>query len=127
MTEEVKTVTHEGQVYEIGKDYLFSLNELDWTYLKLTDIDGGYEKVFCTRRRAWRYIKEIPASESMGTITPAPIELINGEAYMFGYGKALDAVGIYDKQEKRFYFARGRYYGYESCTNIRLMTVAESK
>jgi hypothetical protein len=80
---EVNTVMHEGSVYEIGKDYLFSLNELDWTYAKLTDIDGGYEKVFCTQSYEWRYIREIPASRTMGTITPAPIEPTMAELFVF--------------------------------------------
>jgi hypothetical protein len=116
-----KTVTHEGKVYQIGKDYLFSLNELDWTYEKLTDIDGGYEKVFCTQSYEWRYIKEIPVSRTMGTITPAPIELIDGAAYMFDY-KGASYIGIFTSPPHRFIQVDGWTLA-TYCTNIRLMTL----
>ena len=116
-----KTVTHEGNVYEFGKDYLFSLNELDWTYAKLTDIDGGYEKVFCTQENEWRYIKEIPASENMGTITPAPLKLIDCSAYMFNY-QGRQGVGLYEEDDRSFFMV-GQSYNLEDCTNIRLLTV----
>ena len=116
-----KTVTHEGNVYEFGKDYLFSLNELDWTYAKLTDIDGGYEKVFCTQENEWRYIKEIPASRTMGTITPAPVELVEGNAYMFNI-RGDEVIGLYDLESGTL--AGGRYCLHCSAvSNIRLMTV----
>ena len=125
MTEEVKTVTHEGNVYEIGKDYLFSLNELDWTYAKLTDIDGGYAKVFCTQEAEWRHIKEIPAPKNAGTITPAPIELIDGGAYMFDY-KGRQLIGLCNVSTEQFITTESRIL-YRYCKNIRLMTVAERK
>jgi hypothetical protein len=120
---EVKTVTHEGNVYEIGKDYLFSSNELDWTYSKLTDIDGGYERVFCTQENEWRHIKEIPALRTRGTITPAPIELINGSAYMFEWAGKIGISGIYSGANARFYLGGGGVREISSCTNIRLLTV----
>ena len=123
--DKVKAVTHEGKVYEIGKDYLFSLNELDWTYSKLTDIDGGHAKVFCTQENEWRHIKEIPASETIGTITPAPIELIDGDAYMFNY-RGDEGIGLYEEDESLFFMV-GCSYNLENCTNIRHMTVTESK
>ncbi len=118
---EVKTVTHEGNVYEIGKDYLFSMNQLHWTYASLTDIDGGYAKVFCTQENEWRHIREIPASRTMGTITPAPIELIDGNAYTFDYRKA-SYIGLYEEQTYRFINVNGFTLS-THCTNIRRMTV----
>ena len=118
-----KTVTHEGKVYQIGKDYLFSLNELDWAYAKLTDIDGGYEKVFCTQENEWRHIREIPASRTMGTITPVPIELIDGNAYMLDYrGNRKAIVGVYNQEEESFLTRRGTLRPWNAI-NIRLMTV----
>ena len=124
---EIKTVTHEGQVYQIGKDYLFSMSQLHWTYASLTDIDGGYDKVFCTSQEEWLYIKEVPASENMGTITPAPIELIDGNAYMFDYDNQGNISGVYDSESERFYFTKGRHVSVSNCMLIRPMTVAESK
>jgi hypothetical protein len=116
------TVIYDGNIYEIGKYYLFSMNSLDWIYAKLTNINAGYDKVFCTPQEDWLYIKEVPASENMGTITPAPAELIEGRAYTFNYeGQNTD--GIYDAQSERFYYTKGRHLLVSSCTNIRLMTV----
>ena len=123
----IKTVTHEGSVYEIGKDYLFSMNQLHWTYASLTDIDGGYDKVFCTSEKEWLYIKEVPASENIGTITPAPIELIDRNAYMFDYHENRKAaIGVYSKIANNFITVGNNYFA-DKCTNIRLMTVAEKK
>jgi hypothetical protein len=123
---EIKTVTHEGKVYQIDQDYLFSVRGTTWVYEKLIGIDYSYSKNFCTASNEWLYIKEVPASENMGTITPAPIELINGAAYMFDYdGRKIDRVGVYDEPSNRFYFPIG-HSPTSSCTNIRLMTV-ESK
>tara|TARA_R110000850_G_scaffold24625_6_gene71908 strand:- start:4452 stop:5036 length:585 start_codon:yes stop_codon:yes gene_type:complete len=121
------TVTHEGNVYQIGQCYLFSMNQLHWTYASLTDIDGGYDKVFCTPEKEWLYIKEVPASENMGTITPAPIELIDGNAYMFDYDNQGNISGVYDSESEKFYFTKGRHVSVSNCMLIRPMTVAESK
>ena len=118
-----KTVTHEGSVYEIGKDYLFSMNQLHWTYASLTDIDVGYDKVFCTSEKEWLSIKEVPASENMGTITPTPIELIDGNAYMLDYrGNRKAIVGVYNQEEESFLTRRGTLRPWNAI-NIRLMTV----
>jgi hypothetical protein len=118
-----RTGTYEGNVYEIGKDYLFSLNELDWTYAKLTAFSGWCSKPFCTFDREWSYIKEIPASRTMGTITPAPIELVDGNAYMFDYHENRKAiVGVYSQGEESFLTCMGILRPW-NVTNIRLMTV----
>jgi heterodisulfide reductase subunit A-like polyferredoxin len=121
---EIVTVTHDGKVYQIGQDYLFSVRGTTWVYEKLTDIDGGYSKPFCTKSKEWPYIKEVPASESMGTITPAPVELVDGSAYMFNVriGKKYHA-GIYDSKQHIFSISQGQWIDFESATNIRLMTV----
>jgi hypothetical protein len=121
---EIKTVTHEGKVYQIGQDYLFSMDEINWSYGKFIDIDGGYSKPFCTSNMEWLYMKEVPASENMGTITPAPIELVDGGAYMFDY-KGASYIGIYTSPPHRFINVDGFTLS-SYCTNIRLMTV-ESK
>jgi hypothetical protein len=119
------TVTHEGNAYEIGKPYLFSMSGVTWSYDNLIDIDGGYSKPFCTKSKEWHYIKEVPTSENMGTITPAPIELIDGNAYMFDY-KHVSYIGLYDQPSFRFIQANGFTLS-THCTNIRPMTVSESK
>ena len=123
---EIKTVTHEGKVYQIDQDYLFSVRGTTWVYEKLTGIDYSYSKPFCTASNEWLYIKEVPASENMGTITPAPIELIDGAAYMFDYeGRKVDRIGIYLEHDNHFVFPIGSIHT-TNCTNIRLMTVVET-
>jgi hypothetical protein len=61
-------------------------------------------------------------------ITPAPIELIDGKAYMFdesGYQKK-DCVGLYEKFRHKFHLTNYAVF-VNDCTNIRPMTVTESK
>jgi hypothetical protein len=120
---DIKTVTHEGQVYQLEKPYLFSISGVTWFYAKLIDIDGGCSKPFCTKFKEWRYIKEVSASEEFGTITPAPIELIDGAAYMFDL--ATQWVGFYVKERNSFFSGRSsgnKLAGVSECKNIRLMT-----
>jgi hypothetical protein len=126
MSKKTKIWLHEGNIYELGQDYLFSDNKVHWTYGALTDLDGGYDRVFCTVDKEWLYIKEVPASENMGTIKPAPIELVNGAAYTFDYHPSRKpAIGVYHKIAGNFFTVCGNYCAVK-CTNIRLMTV-ESK
>jgi hypothetical protein len=120
------TVTHEGNVYEIGKYYLFRMHSVTWTLGILEKINNSDTCYFCTPFKEWLYIKEIPASEHLGTITPAPIELIDGNAYMFDY-EGVSCTGVYEAVTERFYFTRGRHILASYCTNIRPMTVTESK
>jgi hypothetical protein len=56
---------------------------------------------------------------------PAPIALIDGNAYMFDY-KCASYIGIYASPPHRFIKVDGFTLS-SYCTNIRLMTVAESK
>jgi hypothetical protein len=120
------TKEYQGQLYELDQGYLFSNNQKNWMFTFLINIDKTCSHAFVTSQQSFNYIKALPASEHIGTIIPAPIELDHGKAYTFDYGNRLDAVGVYDKCEKRFYHLRGMYFGFEGCTNIRLMTV-ESK
>jgi hypothetical protein len=124
---EIKTVTHEGKVYEIGQEYLFSNDGTHLVYERLKAIcpkssypfeghDGKFSK----------YIGVLSDCKDQGTITPAPVVLINGAAYMFDSKFMKDAVGIYDKSSHRIYFTEGLFTEAEWLENIRLMTV-ESK
>jgi hypothetical protein len=123
---EIKTVTHEGKVYQIDQDYLFSVRGTTWVYEKLIGIDYSYSKNFCTASNEWLYIKEVPASENMGTITPAPIELVDGAAYMFNCDTDVDVIALFSKGGGLFVKNNGAAFNACFCTNIRLMTV-ESK
>ena len=126
--DEIKTVTHKGQVYEIGSVYLFSDDGEEWWLDRLVSINVEESPIFNSvslfesEGEAWTLIKK--SNDSIGTITPAPIELIDGAAYMFDYqGKQL--VGLYYNLNCMFYMADSRF-SVTNCTNIRLMTV-ESK
>jgi hypothetical protein len=133
---EIKTVTHEGQVYEIGKDYLFSDTKGTWVYSKLLGIESDDISPFKTYILCWKFIKDMPPSEEFGTITPAPVPLINGKAYTFNCEDSNDFVGVYDKACDDFIGIDNKdcdkdctsvkIIEAKGCTNIRLMTV-ESK
>ena len=61
--------------------------------------------------------------KAAGVITPAPIDLIDGDAYMFDYHKnRRSAVGVHRKSENAFITSKNCYFVFD-CTNIRHMTV----
>jgi hypothetical protein len=124
---EIKTVTHQGQVLKISKLYAFSNDHKHNCERRLKSVDKSNTKYPFDDHAgvSWRYIKAIDSSE-LGTITPAPIELVDGAAYMFDYeGRKVDRIGIYLKHDNHFVFPIGSIHT-TNCTNIRLMTV-ESK
>ena len=57
---------------------------------------------------------------------PAPIELDHGNAYTFDFGDSNNVIGVYDNTNNDLIGTDDTYYA-RDCTNIRLMTVAESK
>ena len=118
---------YQGQLYQLDQGYLFSNNQKHWMFTFLIDIDKTCNQAFVTSQQSFLYIKKLPASENMGTITPAPIELVDGAAYMFDWIERpmKNSVGVYDLNSQRFYFVSGHILS-SYCTNIRLMTV-ESK
>jgi hypothetical protein len=121
---EIKTVTYEGKVYQIGGIYEFSDSSDYWTIDELLSIKSAVGYPFKVKDCEWSLIRE--AKSKIGTITPAQIELVDGAAYMFDYeGRKVDRIGIYLKHDNHFVFPIG-YIHTTNCTNIRLMTV-ESK
>jgi hypothetical protein len=120
---EIKTVMHDGQVYQLRNHYLFSDTGVSWEVDELISIDNDVEYKFEGAYASWKYCIEIPSDE-IGTITPAPIELIDGNAYIFDY-KHASYIGIYTSPPHRFILVDGFTLS-SYCTNIRLMIV-ESK
>jgi hypothetical protein len=121
------TVTHEGNVYELDKHYLFGNSHQLHRLLKIDKssvfpfrvLDKGQENGFT---------KIHLVDLDTGTITPALIELIDGNSYMFdesGYQKK-DCVGLYEKFRHKFHLTNYAVF-VNDCTNIRPMTVTESK
>jgi hypothetical protein len=96
---ENKTAVYNRKVYEIGSPYLFSEHGKEWIYGILTDVDCNYKKPFCTDAQDWSSIKEIPSGAN-GTITPAPVEMINGNAYLFDINDST-YIGFYNKFQDR--------------------------
>jgi hypothetical protein len=122
------TVTHEGNVYEIGQSYLFSDDGVKWHAGNLVSLDSEHEYLFRWDACGFKKIKKLKAS-SLGTITPAPIQLVDNAPYMFEVGGS-KFLGFYETSQEAFF---DRDDGGEEvaklsdCTNIRHMTVAESK
>jgi hypothetical protein len=129
---EIKTVTHEGNVYEVGKRYVFTdslplgehftVSRLNFIYVP--NSDPSY--VFDSEGLPYRYAVSLSeVNLDAGTITPAPIEFVNGAAYMFDYRASKDVIGIYSVCTETI-SSIGDDFISKNCTNIRLMTV-ESK
>jgi hypothetical protein len=119
-----KTVTHEGNVYELDKHYLFGISQQLHKLLKIDKLsdypfrvmDKGDENGFKTM-----HLVDLDA----GTITPAPIDLIDGNAYMFNV-QGNEVIGLYSSDDETLTSARYCLH-YSMMSNIRPMTVAESK
>ena len=126
MIEEIKTATHKGNTYQIGKVYAFSDYGEEWEHDILKEFQEDSRHPCHGESENWNLIRAIEPS-GLGTITPAPIELIDGGAYMFNSHntKLLDAIGLYEENNNRFYF-NGSYADLAYCSFIRLMSV-ESK
>lgn len=115
----IKTVTHEGEVYQIGGVYEFSDEGIDWYVDSLISIDDSKKRPVKGYCWEWKLIKK--SKRKIGTVTPAPVELVDGAAYMFDYHLS-SYVGIYEKTSLRF-IQVGGFTLSTNCTNIRLMTV----
>ena len=124
MIEEIKTATHKGNTYQIGKVYAFSDYGEEWEHDILKEFQEDSRHPCHGESENWNLIRAIEPS-GLGTITPAPIELIDGGAYMFNY-QGRQGVGLYEEDDNSFFMV-GQSYNLENCTNIRLMTVPESK
>jgi hypothetical protein len=118
-----KTVTHEGKVYQIGGVYEFSDAGKDWAVDELLAVGERGAYPFEARKFEWELIREVNCT--IGTITPAPIELVNGAAYMFDSDDTV-WLGFYSEIQNSFYdrLSNGvKISNFKYCTNIRLMTV----
>jgi hypothetical protein len=137
---EIETIEFQGVIYQTDQNYLFSMDEKNWSYAKLVRINidntpsvNVIDRPFLTSYQEWRYIKEIPKSDNMGTITPVPTKLIDNAAYMFNCHSgnnswlSFNRLGFYESSQDAFFNERDG--GDESakaceCSDIRLMTLA---
>ncbi len=110
-----------NKMYVMGGLYEFK-DESDrcWGIGRLVDINGGQFKSNTGTKREWfYYIREV--SIEAGTITDAPIELIDGKAYQFDYMNKT-RVGYYCSDNDQLMF-RGGWGRGSVCTNIKLLEV----
>jgi hypothetical protein len=126
--EEIKTVTHAGKAYQVDQEYLFSNDGTHLVYGRLKAICPASSYPFEAHDGfLCKYIGLIQDCKDQGTITPAPIELIDGAPYMFYLKTTL--TGFYRASRKSFctrLIGGNKICGVTEATNIRLMTV-ESK
>jgi hypothetical protein len=126
------TQEYQGNVYDLEGIYL--ANDIGsgegnlWTTIRLNSINPKSTHPFrVSDREGWKYITVIRSPQTFGTITPAPIDLIDGNAYTFDYHKnRKPAIGVYSKSNETFLTVSDDHFAF-NCTNIRPMTVAESK
>ena len=118
----METVTHEGNVYEIGKHYLFG-NTYQLHKLLGINSESDYPFRVLDKGQGNGFTKIHLVDLDEGTITPAPIELIDGHAYMFNYRNCA-SVGLYQQSSFRFIQVDG-FTSSMHCKDIRKMTVVE--
>ena len=115
------TVEYKGNIYEIGKGYLFGdVISNPYFYGKLQGIES--DGTFITVENSYFiFCEELPASKELGAITKAPIKLVDGAAYQFDYDDKIsgmyNAVMKYQKSNNSFYFDN-ILFKVEYCTNI---------
>ena len=99
----MKTVTgKDGNVYEIGKVYEFSdSGEADeWTAGQLAGLNEGGAFEFEANLAYFKYCRENQAEN--GTITKAPVELVDGGIYEFELNNS-KCIGYFDKNRRSFF------------------------
>jgi hypothetical protein len=115
----MKTVTHKGKEYQIGKLYLFGDKEGEgYHYGILEEIHEGFDSVFFEGEDAWKFCDEV-SIDLVGTIKEAPIELEDGCAYQFHShdGAVTLNFGLYRSQGDAFESGVG-VFSKHKCTNI---------
>mgnify|MGYP003651884550 CR=1 FL=1 len=123
-----KTVVYKGKVYEINKEYLFFDDNNKLIYGRLKSICKSSFHPFANHHGdPFSSICAFSELKDHGTITPAPVEMINGNAYVFGINDST-YIGFYNKFQKAFFHSRFKgvpVAALEDCTDIREMIVKE--
>lgn len=124
-----ETIEYSGKVYEKGKLYFFYDDDkkLGGVY-KLTDICRFYDELpfnsLDAKGETGCFIRCVEVKDNLGTITDAPVELVDGAAYMFNTRPRKTLTGLYIKVGDRFVLNNGTI-SKEYCTNIREMVVVD--
>ncbi len=118
--DEMKTVTHEGKVIQIGAVYEFSDDSEEWYKCGLVGFGCGLHP-WKAEWESYKYIRECQAP--VGTITAAPVDLVDGECYQFTAPSGIVRKGYFIPVKRLFICADGNI-DVDRCTNIKLLTVA---
>jgi hypothetical protein len=113
-----KLETFNGMQHEIGKWYEFSNDGDRWDVSKLDAIEGS-NFAFRTSLGWMQCCRE--AAISLGTITPAPVELVDGAAYEFNYNNGstgMQAAIMRYRKNGDYFFFDNTTFEREHCTNI---------
>jgi len=118
----MKTIEHKGKVYQKGTVYEFSDDDGEtWCVEVLEDIYQESNYPYKTRSVNYRLIRASRAN--LGTITDAPVKLIDGECYQYENSSEQKGKGFFIAKHNRFAHYGGFDYASE-CTNIKLLVVA---
>lgn len=111
----------DGMVYEIGKIYEFSNSGDFWVASALDSIAYQDRFKFKSSRLKWKMCREVRGE--LGKIKPEPVELVDGEAYIF-YISDRKFVGFYNAANKMFGFStNSNFVDASECTNITQLTL----
>ncbi len=124
--DEMKTVTHEGNAYQIDGAYEFSDDGKRWwlgVLGRYKDDDNGFNFLSKVGGK-FEWFKHIRLQQApIGTITEAPIDLVDGECYQFTAPSSIVRKGYFIPVKRLFICADGNI-DVDRCTNIKLLTVA---
>ena len=121
----MKTINHDGKAYQVGGLYEFSDTGKNWYTDILEDIHQNMTCPYRTRSSiGFRLIRACEVK--VGTITDAPVELIDGECYQFTDRYDDEYKGFFLAETGRLYCTTGAIIDPSRCTNIKHLTVVEN-
>ena len=120
----MKTINHEGKIYQVGAVYEFSDDGKAWY---VDTLEGTYQDMICPyRTRSGHGFKLIRACEvKVGTVEEAPVELIDGECYQFTDRYDDEHKGFFLAENDRLYCHTGGVVDPSKCSNFKLLVVGE--
>jgi len=120
----MKTINHEGKIYQVGAVYEFTSDTGNlWSVDILEDICPASNYHYKTRSGInFKFIRA--CEENLGNVEESPVKLKNGECYSF--------TDLYGNERKGFFSARrGVFFRTEGCdtpsecTSIKLLVAGE--
>ena len=118
----MKTINHEGKIYQVGAVYEFSDDGKAWY---VDTLEHTYQDMTCPYRTrssiGFRLIRACEAN--LGAIEEAPAELIDGECYQFTAHLGNECKGFFLAEFGRLYCTTGAIVDPSKCTNIKHLVV----